>query len=590
MISKIFSLTNIFGRRNSLIFLFVFFFSIISSFFEVIGIGLLAIFAILINDPAIILEKIFFINLKNYLEQLEKIDLVVLCSVAILVVFIIKHFIFFFTNYIEIKIIKKISLNIKEKIYKFYLSKNYENFINNNKSDLINTIASQTSSFMGYMHNVFLIIKELILISIIFTGIVIIDWKVILSLTFILFLLTFSFVKFFKKKLNNLGEKARTLQEAEIKHLDETYQSFKLIKLANKENFFLNLLNAINKKKNYYEISHFLIGKIPKIFLEIIVIFLFIGTVLIFISKDPNNGTSFGTITFFAFAIIRIMPAFISLNNAYTGLAFFRSPFEIIYKMISNISPTQIKLSQNEFNQNLNEIEVNNLHFSYINPKKTILKNINFKIKRGDILGIIGPSGSGKSTLLHLILGLLNPTKGKILFDKIEAEKNLNYKKNKISYIPQDDFILNATLKENIAFGEKNIDQNKVKDSLSLSNLSDLSDNVQINVGESGSKFSHGQKQRISLARAHYADNQLLILDESLNALDKENESSLLKKITQLKNKILIFVAHRTETLRFCNKLLIIKDGEIVDFGETNKILKKHSNLKKYFELNNETN
>ena len=386
MISKIFSLTNIFGRRNSLIFLFVFFFSIISSFFEVIGIGLLAIFALLINDPAIILEKVFFINLKNYLEQLEKIDLVVLCSVAILVAFIIKHFIFFFTSYIEIIITKKISLNIKEKIYKFYLSKNYENFINNNKSDLINTITSQTSSFIGYFHNVFLIIKELILISIIFTGMVIVDWKVILSLTFILFLLTFSFVKFFKKKLNNLGEKARTLQEAEIKHLDQTYQSFKVIKLANKENFFLNLLNVINKKKNYYEISHFLIGKIPKIFLEIVVIFLFIATVLMLISKDQNNDTSLGAITFFAFAIIRILPAFIALNNAYTGLAFFRSPFEIIYKMISNISPTQIKLSQNKFNQNLNEIEVNNLHFSYTNSKKTILKNINFKIKRGDIL------------------------------------------------------------------------------------------------------------------------------------------------------------------------------------------------------------
>ena len=440
------------------------------------------------------------------------------------------------------------------------------------------------------MYNVFSIIKESILISIIFIGMAIIDWRVILSLTIILSLLTFTLVGFFKKKLNNLGEKARKLQEAEIKHLDETYQSFKIIKLANKEIFFSNLLNSINKKKNYYEILHFLIGKIPKIYLEIIIVSLFLGIVLTFINKDPNSSTSFGIITFTAFAIIRILPAFISLNNAYTSLAFFRSPFEIIYKMIGNIRPTQIKLSQNEFNQNLNEIEVNNLHFSYMNPKKTILKNINFKIKRGDILGIIGPSGSGKSTLLHLILGLLKPTKGKILFDKIEVKKNLNYKKNKISYISQDDFILNTTLKENIAFGEKNIDQNKIKDSLRLSNLSDLSDNAQINVGESGSKFSHGQKQRISLARAYYADNQLLILDESLNALDSKNEDSLLKKITQLKNKILIFVAHKTETLRFCNKLLIIKDGEIVDFGKKNKILKKHSNLRKYFELNNETN
>jgi len=594
MISKLLSLVNTFGKKDSSIFLFIIFFSLIIGILELVGIGLLAAFALLINDPSVFLDKIFIDEIRIYLKKLDKLDLIIFLSVSIFFLFIIKHLFSFFTYFIEIKIIKKITKNLKEKIYQFYLSRDYQYFLENNKSDLINTISTQTSSFMGYIYNVLIICKELILILIIFLGMVFIDWQIILSLTTILFVLTYFFTKIFKKKLNEIGNRSRILQEDEIKHLGETYQSIKLIKLEKKENFFLDFLNSIVKKKNHYEIINYLIGKIPKIYLEIIILFLFICMVIVLINKDPDNQAFFGMITFFAFAIIRILPAFISLNNAYTSLAFFRSPFEIIYEKLKNINFNDLNIELDNSEIDLEKVKVENLEFTYINSKKIVLNNINFSLNKNDRLGIIGSSGSGKSTLLHLLTGLLEPTKGKVIFNNTEVKRNKNYLKNKISYLPQDSFILDTSIKENIAFGEVNSDDEKIRYCIDVSNLKnfveELPDKINTLVGESGSKLSHGQKQRLGLARALYFNSKLIIFDESFNALDKENEDLLLKKLEKLRNKIFIFVAHRIETLRYCNKLLILKDGKIVDFGETKDILIRHIDLEKYFKLNNETN
>ena len=594
MISKLLSLINTFGKKDSSIFLLIIFFSLISGILDLVGIGLLAAFALLVNDPSVFLDRIFIDEIRIFLKKFDKLDLIIFCSISIFFLFIIKHLVSFFTYFIEIKIIKKITKNLKEKIFQFYLSRDYQYFLENNKSALINIISTQTSSFMGYIYNILILCKELILILIIFLGMVFIDWKIILSLTTILFVLTYFFSKIFKKKLNEIGNKSRILQEDEIKHLGETYQSIKSIKLEKKENFFLDFLNSIVKKKNHYEIIHYLIGKIPKIYLEIIILFLFIGMVIVLINRDPDNQAFFGIITFYAFAIIRILPAFISLNNAYSNLAFFRPPFEIIYEKLNNINFNDFNKELDNSEIDLDRIKVENLKFTYINSKKIVLDNINFSLNKNDRLGIIGSSGSGKSTLLLLLAGLLEPTKGKVIFNKTAVERNKNYLKNKISYLPQDSFILDTSIKENIAFGEVNPDDEKIRYCIDVSNLKnfveELPDKINTLVGESGSKLSHGQKQRLGLARALYFDSKLIIFDESFNALDKENEDLLLKKLEKLKNKIFVFVAHRIETLRYCNKLLILKDGKPVDFGDTKDILIRHTDLEKYFKLNNETN
>ena len=589
MFKKFINLRKIFGNKNYYSLLSVLVISVLSSFLELIGISLIGVFAISVSDPGIVIEKIPVPELKFFLNELDRVKLISLFSISIIIVFLIKHSLVFLISFLEIKITKKILLSIKKKIFTFFLSQNYEYFLNNNKTYLTNLVSGHSQSFMGYIFQVFSILKELILISLIFFGMIYVNWKIILFITLILTLLSYTFVKFFKKKLNDIGNKSRILEKTETQYLNESYQSIKFIKLGSKENFFINLISKVVEEKNKYQVYHFLIGKLPKIFLEMIIIIIFTSLVIFLINSSQNDQTIFGMITFLAFASIRLLPSFIEINNAYTSLSFFRSPFEIIYSMMIDLKDFEKDNLKILLNENIKKITFKNVDFKYVSTDKNVLHNISFEVKENDFLGIIGTSGSGKSTILHLLSGLLKPNKGSIILNDYDKnninEYNLN---NKISYVPQDSFILDSTLEKNIAFAdqEHEINQKKISECLSFTNLGNFVENLPKKtkslLGDDGSKISHGQRQRIGLARAIYNDPNVIILDESLNALDYDNEKEILSNIKQLNNKILIFVSHRLESLKLCNKLLILSDGIIKDFGEKELVLSRNQDLNKY--------
>ena len=593
MFTKISSIKKILGAKIFYLLLFALFLSIVVSFVEIIGIGFLAVFAVSISDPKIFLDKIPLIDLKNYLSSLENFNLISVLAIVIFLAFLFKHLITFIIFYFEIKIVKNLSLKIKQKIFKSFLSENYEYYINNNKSELINVVTNQIASFLSYAFTVIQILKEVFLISIIFFVILFVNWKVVLFLTLSLILLTFIFGKIFKKKLYDIGNKSRILEGHEIKHLNESFDSFKFIKLNNKSNFFLDILTNINLKKNRFEIFHFLITKLPKIYLELLTISVFMLVVLYLLFMNQDSSLIFGLITFIALSVIRIMPSFITINNSYANLAFFRAGFEIIFNKIKNlieyedINKEKVAESSKEV---INNITFQNVRFKYSNSNKINLEDIDFKIHKNDILGIIGASGSGKSTILNLMCGLLAPSNGKILFNDKDIFENPKILINRISYISQDNYLLDDTLKNNIAFAidTKKIDNNRFWNSIKMSNLENIIKQLPKNentiIGDKGSKISHGQRQKVGIARALYSDSDILMLDESLNALDYENEKIILTNISKnLENKFLVMVSHRLESLKHCTKLMIIEEGKIKDLGDKSEILNRNKNLRKYF-------
>ena len=183
MFTKISSIKKILGAKIFYLLLFALFLSIVVSFVEIIGIGFLAVFAVSISDPKIFLDKIPLIDLKNYLSSLENFNLISVLAIVIFLAFLFKHLITFIIFYFEIKIVKNLSLKIKQKIFKSFLSENYEYYINNNKSELINVVTNQIASFLSYAFTVIQILKEVFLISIIFFVILFVNWKVVLFLT-----------------------------------------------------------------------------------------------------------------------------------------------------------------------------------------------------------------------------------------------------------------------------------------------------------------------------------------------------------------------------------------------------------------------
>jgi ABC-type multidrug transport system fused ATPase/permease subunit len=220
------------------------------------------------------------------------------------------------------------------------------------------------------------------------------------------------------------------------------------------------------------------------------------------------------------------------------------------------------------------EILVNDLSFTYSKNLKSkedyIFTDINFIIPKNAKIGIYGPSGSGKSTLLDILMGITSPSKGQILIDGINILQIKNSYQKIMSCIPQDIFILDTSLKRNIAFGlpEEIIDNTRVEEVIKIANLCEFESKLRFGsntlLGDNGSRLSGGQKQRIGIARALYSDPQILIFDEATNALDSNNENQILEEIfLNLKDKTIIFVSHNLKNLLYCETVYELKNQSI---------------------------
>lgn len=215
------------------------------------------------------------------------------------------------------------------------------------------------------------------------------------------------------------------------------------------------------------------------------------------------------------------------------------------------------------------EIEVKNISWRYPSAQKWILKNVSITIEKGKSIAFVGVSGAGKTTFADIILGLFEPCEGRICVDNLNIKEVLEKYNNFISFVPQNVYLLDDSVRNNVAFGisEKEIDDRKVWRSLEQACLKefieDQEEKLDMKIGEKGIKLSGGQRQRIAIARALYNDPDILVLDEATSALDTETETAIMESINSLHGKkTLIIIAHRLTTIQNCDVIYRIEDGK----------------------------
>ena len=236
-----------------------------------------------------------------------------------------------------------------------------------------------------------------------------------------------------------------------------------------------------------------------------------------------------------------------------------------------NSSSKQNNIINTTFNfENFSNIKLENLSYNYPNSNKKIFDNLNLVIKKNECIGLVGKSGIGKTTLVNLITCVLEPTKGNVIVDKIDVTSNSRSWQNIIGYVPQDIYLIDESIRDNIVFNLDNnlADDMRLKKSIKESNLEEfvynLPDGLDTQIGEKGLKLSGGQRQRIGIARALYKSPKLLIFDEATNSLDKNNEKEILNNIKKIKdNFTVLIISHNEETLSFCDKIISIKNNKI---------------------------
>ena len=285
------------------------------------------------------------------------------------------------------------------------------------------------------------------------------------------------------------------------------------------------------------------------------------------------------------------MPTTNLLVSGVTQIRFSRHATSRLYADLKDLE--QIKspkeqislLSQDEI-EPFSELSLNNLKFRYVNAKQWALQDLTLSINAGESIGLIGPSGAGKTTLVDVLLGLLEPNEGELLYNGHSMRLALSDWRKQVAYLPQEVFLIDNTLRSNVAMGldETEIDDVRLNKTLKQARLTELIEQLPQGVntvlGERGVRLSGGQRQRVALARAFYHERSVLVMDEATSSLDNETEQEIVEEIKHLKGqKTLIVIAHRLTTVKHCDRIYKLEKGRIVEYGSYDQVVNEKEAL-----------
>ena len=560
------NLLKLFKYQEKIILFFLILIFISFSLFDIVALYLLSIGISGIFDQN---------NIYHFYNDLNKINIYFLNNwtlnsfyLFILIFFLFKNIFFYIFYYLQANFIANVSSNISSKLFEKFLNIDYIKFIKfdiaENSKNLTNDV-SRSIQLIGII-NVF--VKEIFLLLLIVLIMLYVNLNFFLSVITLIIFLLLIFRILYSNKLKNFGNQNQYYTSKQIKRILDTFNLFIEIKLYSLINYFFLRFKVESYKKEISEQKLNVIINIPRLVVEVffvILLYLF----FIFFTQD-NVNIIINDLSLLVILSLRTIPSIISLNRSLFDLKFCKPSLDILVKKFENskfnvaIERKYVAREDVVFKKN---IVFNNVSFSYSNNKR-ILNNINFKIKKNEIIGIEGKSGSGKTTLLLLLFGFINPSTGNILVDNLDISKLKSKWREKISFAPQDTILINESLYENIAFKselskfEKKEIETALKISTSEKFLKKKYKNIVIK--DKGLNFSGGQKKRLGLARAIYRKRDLYIFDEPTSFLDDNTSSEILKNLKSfLSKKTAIIVSHDRKILKFCDKIYSLKNSKL---------------------------
>jgi ATP-binding cassette, subfamily B, bacterial PglK len=562
---------------------------IFSSLFDLAGLGLIGPYVTMILKPEFLIQSNMGIFLQKIGVSTEPKDIILLLSILLVVVFLIKTIIVLFIKRIIIFFSFDKQKRLQTYLMDAYQHLPYEVYVAKNSSEYIQTINGLVGRFTsGVLKTLLTILSEGIVGIFILIYLAINNFYALILLITLLGSTMFIYDRVFRKNLSAYGQRHDTGSRKVIQAIQEGMDGLKEIRILGKPYFFTNNLKEGAEECRDMEVKSTLIGTMPRYLLEfILVLFLVLLVGGSFILN--NDLTVMGpTLAVFVMAALRLAPSATLFSGSLLQFRYGRYATSKLYEDLMVLEKNKkIKNSYTSFKtksdlESFKRLELKNIYFSYPQADNYVLKNIDLTINAGESIGLIGASGAGKTTILDLLLGLLEPQKGKIIYNDELMINALKYWSKQVAYLPQEIFLTDNSLCENIALAipYNQIDKNKVLNALRQARLLDmvneLPNGIDTNIGENGIRLSGGQKQRVAIARAFYHEREILVMDEATSSLDEETEKEIVKEIENLKgSKTLIIIAHRFSTVKNCDRIYRLDKGKIIDSGSFEKVIGK---------------
>jgi ABC-type multidrug transport system fused ATPase/permease subunit len=551
--------------------------------FEAVGIGMVIPLVAVIIDVENSKQNFFIRGLKSITGEVTNSHLVFIVLGSFILFYVIKTIFLSFLVWKQSEFTQGLSRNVSTRLYRGYLLQPYAFFLDKNSGVLMKNVSSEISSFTGYIQWFMYLQTEIsVLAGIVATLVYLQPMGAIIIFSFVggtsYLLLLFS-----KKKVTVWGQERQKYDGLRSKNISQGLTGISELKLFHKENYFADIYDRFNKL--YYSSQRRMqfIQQVQRFYLELVLIVSIVLIAVVVIVQGQGIGKILPTLSVFLFAALRILPSANRIVANLQGMRFCKPGVDLVYNEFVNFAATK-KQDQQTGKEKITAIKesirLKNIDFAYPSAQQKALDSISLDIAAGSVIGIIGQSGSGKTTLVNVMTGLLQPGSGQILIDGTDITHSIAELQKFIGYVPQSIFLLDDSLKRNIAFGvpDEAINNDKLKKVIEAAQLEELvtnlPDGVDSMVGERGIKLSGGQRQRIGIARALYNDPSVLILDEGTSALDIETENYIMQSVALLKGKLtIILIAHRYTTLHFCDMVYKIQGGKMVSKGKLEELI-----------------
>ena len=510
---------------------------------------------------------------------IESIRTFTLCMLGfIIAIYIFKAVFLILQTYLLARFANKNRARCTTNLLWQFLHRPYEYYLYAETSDIIRTIYGDMDNIFNLLLQCMNFASELVVSLCLGVFLLITDWKMCLLMVLLLGVLTLINVKVIKKHLNIAGEGSRITQAGMYKWILQGASGIKDVKVLRKEYYFTDRYSDSAEGYADNQIKYNVLTNLPRLLIEAVAILGILIYVMISMLMGVNIASLMTTIAAFAVAAMRLLPSVNRLNTYIANIAYFEPALDYIYENVNTkgLSEENVLITHNPTEEYVpalsfkDTIKLNDITFAYPNTDKNIFTHADMTVPIGASVGVVGASGAGKSTIVDIMLGLLEVKTGEILCDGIDAMEHYPEWLSHIGYIPQTIYMLDDSIRRNIAFGvdDSDIDDDRVwavlKEAQMMDFVKDLPDGLDAQIGERGVRISGGQRQRLGIARALYHNPQILIFDEATSALDNDTETAIMDAIDSLHGqKTMVIIAHRLRTIENCDIIYEVKDEKI---------------------------
>ena len=530
-------------------------------------------------DPEAVVKNKYFAALYNALGLTSVTQFTIVMMLALIGAFVLKNLFLFLQNVVQLRFVYTNQFATSRKMMINFMNRPYEYYLNADTAVIQRSITSDVNNMYGLILAFLQLISEAVVFTCLVAVLLVVDAMMIMTIAALLLFVLILIKVVIKPIMVKAGQENQDFYSGLFKWIEQSVMGIKEIKIANKEQYFINeyakcgfgYVNAVQKYNLY--------NSTPRLLIETVCIAGLVIYMLIVMLQGASVTEMMPQLTTFGLAAMRLIPSANRINNHLTSISYFEPFFMgVSDNLQEDIHDNAVVYDVEAYAQAKEvdkmdvkrEITLQDITYKYPNSEAFIFNHADMTVPIGSAVGIVGSSGSGKTTIVDVMLGLLQLQTGTILADGVDVQTNYEGWLKNIGYIPQTIFMIDSTIRKNVAFGiaDENIDDNRVWEVLKEAQLDEfvrsLPEGLDTGIGERGIRISGGQRQRIGIARALYEDPEVLVLDEATSALDNDTEAAIMESINRLHGKkTLVIIAHRLQTIEKCDMVFRVENGKI---------------------------